>query len=294
MTVKRKTPSVRLKNIFKWILFAFLVIIPLSIYFPWKHQNKISTNNTLTKVLQNMPFIPSPTPYQFPYKNPVIPKNQSYRIVVIGDSMTEWLGLNANDLRLKLIKYYPNSEFVTYNYGYSGTNVLTLPDRLIQRTTNRETQNNPILDQDVDLIIIESFGYNPLSEYSLEEGLKKQNEVLEKSVRLILSRRPNTSLAFMTPIAPDPINYARGSRDLSQEVRKYWVVERVAYIRNHQKFAESLGIPVIDVYSLSLTKNGTVNRVYISEDNIHPSKAGVELISQAIADYIYNNKIFPE
>ncbi len=236
----------------------------------------------------------TPTPYQFPYIPPMITKNQSYRIVIVGDSMVEWLGLNANVLRLNLKKYYPDSEFVTYNYGYSATNVLTLPDRLTMVTKNRETQNNPVLDQDVELIIIESFGYNPLSEYSLEDGLKKQNEILEESVRLILAKRPKTALAFMTPIAIDPINFAKGSYDLSPDQRKQWVTERIAYIDNHRKFAKEKGIPVIDVYPISLMKSGLVNKTYVSDDHIHPSQKGIGLMSKAIADYIFENKIFPE
>ena len=32
----------------------------------------------------------------------------------------------------------------------------------------------------------------------------------------------------------------------------------------------------------------------ISDDFIHPSKKGIELISQVIADYIFNNKVFPK
>jgi len=128
----------------------------------------------------------------------------------------------------------------------------------------------------------------------LEEGLKKQDEELERSVRLILSKKPNAALAFLTPIALDPVNFARGTINLSPEVRKAWVEERIAYINNHRKFAEEKGIPVIDVYKASLKPNGEVDRVYISDDFVHPSKAGIDLISKVIADYIFANKIFPE
>ena len=227
--------------------------------------------------------IPAPTPYQFPYKNPNIPKNRSYRIILVGDSIVNSLGINANLLREGLIKYYPDSEFVTYNYGYPSTNVLSLYQRL----------TDSILTQQFELIIIESFGNNPLSQFPLVEGLQKQNEELEKSVRAILLEKPNAALAFLTPIALDPINYAKGSRDLSPEIRKQWVEERLAYINNHKRFAEEKGIPIIDVFKASLKPNGEVDRSYISNDFIHPSKKGVELISQTIADYIFTKKIFP-
>lgn len=237
---------------------------------------------------------PSPTPYQFPYKNPVIPKNRSYRIIIVGDSIVHSLGINANVLREDLIKYYPDSEFVTYNYGYPSTNVLSLYQRLTENTVDMGVGFQTILTMDFELIIIESFGYNPLSNYTLADGLKMQNDELEISVAAILSRKPNAALAFMTPIALDEDNYARGSRDLSVEMRTRWVKERTAYIDNHRKFAEERGIPVIDVYRASLKPNRLVDPKYISSDYIHPSTKGIALISKTIADYIWSNKIFPQ
>jgi lysophospholipase L1-like esterase len=271
----------------KWvvrIMILLLIFMVAVIYLHYSPKTKNLTKNIL----------PVPTPYQFPYKNPIIPKNRSYRIVIVGDSVVYTLGLNANVLRLDLIHDYPDSEFVTYNYGYPSTNILSLYKRLSERTINNGTENEAILKQGFDLIIIESFGYNPPSEYPLSEGLKKQDEELEKSVRLILSEKPNAALAFLTPIAPDPVNFARGSRDLSPDVRKSWVEERIAYINNHKRFADEKGIPVIDVYRASLKPNGEVDRSFISDDSIHPSKKGIELISKTIADYIFNNTIFPK
>jgi len=267
-------------------LILILILIIGGIYFLYSSKSKVLTKNILPA--------PIPTQYQFPYKNPIIPKGQSYRIIIVGDSIVNSLGLNANVLREDLIKYYPDSEFVTYNYGYPSTNILTLYQRLTQITNDGIKDNPAILTQQFELIIIESFGNNPLSQFSLAEGLQKQNDELERSVNAILAQKPNAALAFLTPIALDQINYARGSRDLSPAVRREWVAERVAYIDNHRKFAQKLGIPVIDVYKASLKPDGTVDRSYISDDFIHPSKKGIELISQTIADYIFNNKVFPK
>jgi lysophospholipase L1-like esterase len=272
------------KNGFIQIVMLLIIFVLVAIFFISSPKVK-----NITSLV-----IPSPTPYQFPYKNPSISKNRSYRIVIVGDSIVATLGLNANTLREDLIKLYPDSEFVTYNYGYPSTSVLGLYERLTETTNNKGTENVAALKQGFELIIIESFGYNPLSEYPLSEGLKKQNEKLEKSVMAILEKKPNVALAFLTPIALDPVNYARGTINLSPEVRKQWVAERVAYIDNHRKFAEDKGIPVIDVYKASLKPSGEVDRTYISDDFVHPSKKGIELISQSIADYIFTNKIFPQ
>ncbi len=266
------------------ILILLLILIIGGVYFFYSSKPK--------NIIQMV--IPTATPYQFPYKNPSIPKDRSYRIIVVGDSIVASLGPNANILREDLIKYYPDSEFVTYNYGYPATSILSLYPRLTETTKNGAEQNIAILKQGFELIVLESFGNNPLSQFPLAEGLQKQNEELEKSVRAILSEKPNIAIAFMTPIALDPVNYARGTVALSPEVRKQWVAERVAYIDNHKKFAEEKGIPIIDVYKASLKPDGEVDRTYISDDFVHPSKKGIELISKTIADYIFNNKIFPQ
>ncbi len=249
--------------------------------------------------LQDIPQInelvqSTPSPYQFPYKNPTIAKNQSYRIVIVGDSIVASLGPNANTLRLELIKRYPDSEFVTYNYGYPALNITTLLDRLTETTKNATEENQSILSQGFELIIIESFGYNPMSDLPLSVGLAKQTQILEESTQLILQQKPNAALAFMTPIAMSKTDFAKGTYDLNQETRTQWINERIAYIENHKKFAEERGIPVIDVYKASLKADGNVDRKYIGTDHIHPSKQGIDLISEVIANYIFDNQIFPK
>ena len=230
----------------------------------------------------------------YPYKIPSIPNKRSYLTLLVGDSMTQLLGENAPKLRERLLELYPGHEFVNYNYGFGATNLLSLEERLNRETSFLGTSYPSILSQDVDLIIIESFGYNPLSEFSMTDGLKKQEELLDKAVRAIIKARPGTAIVFMTPIAPSREHYAKGTYDLQPEMRAKWVDERIQYINNHAKFAKERNIPVIDVYTKSLDANGEASLVYISDDFIHPSAAGVAFTAQTIAGFIYENKIFPE
>lgn len=236
---------------------------------------------------------PTPTPYAYPYIQPAIAKNRSYRMVIVGDSIVQTLGANANGLREALIERYPQNEFVTYNYGFGATNVLSLVDRLTTRTTFDGAEYVPILKQGFELIIIESFGYNPLSELALEDGLAAQEAELERAVQLILTTKPGVALAFMTPPALGA-HFAAGTYDLSDEVRREWIDERLAYIANHKQFAQARGIPIIDVFAASLGTDGQVRPEYVSADNIHPSKAGVALMETEIADYILENSVFPK
>ncbi len=145
------------------LFFIFIVgiVLALLIFGPKKISDDIS----------NLTY-PTATPFApFPYNRPTITKKQSYLTYLVGDSNIEALGVNANDLRLKLLAHYPNNEFVNYNYGFGSTNILTLPARLTTETTYKNSTFPPILKQGFDLIIIESFAYTPLSEYSLTEGL---------------------------------------------------------------------------------------------------------------------------
>src|SRR5258708_37660278 len=103
--------------------------------------------------------------------------------------MTAALGANANQLRLDLISYYPTHEFVNYNYGFGSTNILSLPDRLNIGSTYLGATYAPILNQGFDLIIIESFAYNPLSEFSIVEGLKMHDEILDQVVKDIIKKK---------------------------------------------------------------------------------------------------------
>jgi len=275
------------------LLFVGLItIIGIGVVVFYSLKNTPSGQSSISKLVTAN--TPTPTAYQFPYTDPVIPKTRSYRTIIVGDSIIRTLGPNANQLRDNLIEYYPDSEFVNYNYGYGSTNVLSLPERLHEDTTYIGETKTAILKQGFELIIIESFAFNPLSEFPLEEGLAKQTEVLEESVMEILREKPSSAIAFMTPIAPSVGDFGRGVVDLSDEQRGYWANERIAYIENHRKFAEAKGIPVIDVYKSSLMEDGLVDKKYVSNDFIHPSDEGIKLMSREIADYIFENKIFPE
>lgn len=215
-----------------------------------------------------------------------------YLIILVGDSMTEYMG-NSDELRVFLNEYYPDKSLDIYNYGFGSTNILSLPDRLTNWTEHgREFQ--PILDIDFDLIIIESFGHNPLSEYSLDDGLKKQTEILDKVVELIKNDKPEANIVFLATISPNKKVYAARLVDLSPEARAAWVDERIAYIKNYIEYAKSHNIPLINVFEKSKGFDGDGNLKYINDhDYIHPSPEGIIFISREIADYIYENNLLP-
>ncbi len=204
--------------------------------------------------------------------------------------MTEALG-SGETITPVLKKYYPKKEIHILNYGIGSTSVLTLPKRL-KETQSRGNELLPaILSKDFDVILIESFGNNPLSNYSLQEGFKKQTEVLDESVRLIRQQKPKAKIIFVATIAPSKQRYGEGIINLTPEERKKWADERIAYIKNHMEYAKAHNIPLIDIFDKSLV-NGDGNIDLVNNvDFIHPSNTGLIFIGKEIGEFIFSQRI---
>lgn len=229
------------------------------------------------------------------YEPPQIATNSAYTIIFVGDSMTDALGPNFDALRPLLANHYPNKVFGLFNYGYGSTNILSVEERLNRDTTYLDTTNYAILSREFDIIIIESFGHNPLSQYPLEEGLKIQTETLDHLVAQIVDAKPKSVVVFLATIAPSQSHYAKKSVDLTPEKRRDWANERRFYIENHINYAKKHNIPLINTYEKSLDKNGLALLKYINPDDyIHPSVEGIKLISREITDFFFKNNILPQ
>ncbi len=173
-----------------------------------------------------------------------------YTIVMLGDSMTETLG-NSTELKQYLANYYKGKTFEVLNYGFGATNILSAMDR-ITKETEHGRKFRAIDEIDYNLILIESFGENPLSQFPLDEGLRHQNEELDKIVNKLKETNPKGIIVFVATISPNKVIFAQNQVDLSPEKREEWVIERVAYIKNHIAYAKAHNIPVIDIFDKSL------------------------------------------
>lgn len=257
------------------VLTLFFILLIFSFKLLPEPKKELSTKPTLIDVQGKMKV-------KYP---------QYFTIVLVGDSMTEYLG-NSDELRAYLKEYYPGKSFEVLNYGFGSTNILSLQERLEQKTFHSR-EFRPITEIDFDLIIIESFGHNPLSEFALPEGLQKQTEALKKSVQIIKQENPQAKIIFLATLGPNKKVYAYRAVDLTDEKRAEWANERIAYIKNHIEFAKSNDISIINVFEKALDKDGDTNRDYISDtDYIHPSPKGIIFISHQIADFIFQNSIF--
>jgi len=270
---------------------AFFAFAALTVFLSLYRTSPTLTQNGPTTLAATPTPYPTPTPIDI-YSPPRIATASSYTVILVGDSMTDVLGENFDQLRKSLAKHYPEKVFGLFNYGYGSTSILSVEERLNQGTEYLGRTNQAILDRYFDVLIIESMGNNPLSEYPLDQGLKLQTEALNRIVSQVAFYHPSSVIVFLATIAPSQSHFGIGAVDLSPEQRNLWANERRFYTENHINFAKTHHFPLINVYEKSLNKNGSAILKYLnSNDYIHPSGAGIEFISKEIADFLFYNQI---
>lgn len=271
---------------------VFLVAITLYLF--------VTRDVILMDAKTHTPQLATPTPFIFITYTPApVEKKEVYKIAMIGDSMTAALGPHGGELSEYLNTLYKrgdetNQRILIDNYAIS-SNILAVGDQLNKKISVSEYTFGPLLADDYDVLLIESYGYNPLSQFGIDEGLMRQTKALDTLVTEILQKRPQTYIIFVATIAPNKSSYGQATQpDSTLEDRVNRAEERIRYITNHITYASKHNIPLINIYEKSLTSTGEGNKKYINPtDNIHPSFAGITLIKNEIADYIFTNTILP-
>lgn len=208
--------------------------------------------------------------------------------------MTDGLGPHPSQLSLIMNQRYPEKSFIIDNYSLGSRSVLMLSDLLSKPAVIDGKETEAAFDRQFDILVIESFGHNPLSQFPLEEGLQKQEEILDSVMQKIVAEHPETVIIFLATIAPSEKDYAKGTLDLPPELRIGYARERRAYIENFIAYAQDHGIPLVNVYAQSLNPDGSLKTQYVrSNDYIHPSQLGVDFIQDQLADFIITNNYLP-
>ena len=219
-------------------------------------------------------------------------KKNHYTIALLGDSMVDTLGPDFPALKDKLRALSPATSFTILNFGVGGTNI----DYGLERVTNSYTYlSNPVpsvVSQRPDIVVVESFGYNP---YSFDEGaIDKHWLAMAKVVDILKANIPGVKIVIAATIAPDAATFGDGAPGVAFAAQDKW--ERVdvikKYLDNAVKFAASQKLPLADAFHPSLDGDGNGKDVYINAgDHIHYSDAGRALVAQKIADTIVANKL---
>ena len=291
--METKSPRKISKIIVAFFIFLPFVLTGIGLYY-------LKNIDRYTKVIA-APQVPTPTaakdePFRT-YKPPKIATKDVYTIFLVGDSMTHALGPHGGKFNEFLTeRYKPHGKGILIdNYARSSTNILMLREAMTTETTYWDSTFQPLLSQKFDLILIESFGYNPLSQFPLEEGLKKHTEVLDETMKTLQRDHPEAGVLFVATIAPNREHYAeKVLPNLTAEERAKQAEERITYIQHHIDYAKSHNIPLINIYEKSLTETGEGDIKYINpDDSIHPSFEGIDFIGHELANFIYKNNILP-
>ncbi len=282
----------------KFFLYSFILFL-FAFAFSFFAMEKVLVASQAPTIVSPKALTPQPT-QELPFKTytaPVLPQKSEYTIVMVGDSMTYALGPHGDKFYEYVNeKYKPSKKgIVIENYAAGSTSILSIHKAMTTKTTYWEWTFEPLLSRKFDLILIESFGYNPLSQFSLDVGLKWQKETLDKTMKTLIKTHPEARIVFVATIAPSKAKYALPvNPSTTLEERTAMVNERETFIKSHIAYAKEHNIPVINIYEKSLTPAGDGNLAYINPtDYIHPSAVGVEFISQQLTDFIYNNEIIP-
>lgn len=213
-------------------------------------------------------------------------------IALLGDSMVDTLGPDIPNLKASLTSLYPSTEFTLLNYGVGGTNI----DYGLERLTNDYTYlGKPIpslVSVKPDLVVVESFGYNPLS-YN-EGALDHQWLTLDAIVKTLEEHLPQVKVVIAATIAPNADVFGDGAPNLSYT--PYEKQERVAliktYLENATRYAKSQHLPLADVYHPSLDSRGNGTITYINPgDHIHYSDSGRTFFAKILSDTIITNTL---
>ena len=227
---------------------------------------------------------PSPTPVTYQARK------KHYAVALLGDSMTDTLGPDVPHLKNKLSTLFPGTSFTMLNYGVGGTNIDYGIERLTSAYTYLGKQLPSLLSQSPDLVIVESFGYNP---YTFDTGaLEKHWLALASVVDTLKTGIPGVKIIIAATIAPNSKTFGDGAPGLSFSADDKWRRTQVIkqYLDSTVKFAKSQGLPLADLYHASLDKNGDGILSYINGgDHIHYSDSGRQLFAQKVADTIIAN-----
>jgi len=221
-------------------------------------------------------------------------KKRAVTITLVGDSMIDTLGPVGGNLAAKLNTTYPNSTFTVINHGVGAENI----DSGLKRLTNGYSYlglgRNSVVSEKPDIVVIESFGYNPYPEPDINTSLTKHWLQLAAMVDTVKRELPEAKIVIAATIAPNWDLFGDGAPFLSfsPEGKRTKVTEIKKYIENAIAFAKSQNLPLANAYNPTLMGDGNGRPEYINGgDHIHYSDSGRNLMASKIAEAITVNRL---
>lgn len=211
---------------------------------------------------------------------PIGGEGQIATIALIGDSMIQTLGDDVPSLNTALQKYYPRTKFNLLNFGRGATTLTFAKNHL-----------PTIISQQPDIIVLESFAYNNYG--NTQAGFDQHWQDLESIISTINQQSPHTQVVLAATIAPDPIRFANGVKDLNLtslgRLEKTTTIK--LYLENLIKLAKNKNLPLANAYHPSLVNNSANPDFIDPTDHIHPSATGANFFASILAKTIFDHHL---
>ena len=225
-----------------------------------------------------------------PTLTPKPTRKNVFTIAVLGDSMVDTLGPGVPHLKDRLSKLYPGIIFNILNYGVGAENIDSGISRLTNNYTYLGEAKSSLVSQHPDIVIVESFGYNPFVDPASE--LDRHWLAMAKIIDVLKDSMPGVKIVIAATIAPNATIFGDGVLNWNATEKSEKVVRVKSYLENAIKFAKSQGLPLANAYSPSLQADGNGKPGYINPgDHIHYSDAGRELFAEKVTSTIVSYKL---
>jgi hypothetical protein len=244
--------------------------------------------------MQHVDVIPTPTATPSTEKKIAtrVARKNSYVVSIIGDSMVDTLGPDGGGLDKKLHAIYPNATFTIKNHGVGATNIDYGLERLVNGYTYLGENRPSVISQKPDVLIIESFAYNP---YPFAEGAIGKHWIqLADMVKTVRSSLPNTKIVIAATITPNWDVFGDGAPfiNMSPQGKREKVETIKQYLDSTIAFAHGEGLPLADAHTPSMDATGNGKPGLINPgDHIHYSVEGREFMATILAATIRDNKL---
>jgi len=242
---------------------------------------------------RNSPLVTTETKEKDSSSNSSIIQNVSSKevtIAIYGDSMVDTMGTNLPYFKKALAQYYPQTNFTLLNYGIGAQNIEQGLTRFSQPYNYKDRNYSAPINSEAEIIIIESFAYNPMGEAGLDQQWLALSQMVDQA------RANGAKVMLLATIAPTKSQFGQGPGGIDWPQDTAWqhagLIGR--YLENAINLGRSLNLPVIDAYHASLLANGEGNLNYISShDHIHPSVSGHQFVANLVAQEIAQLDLIP-
>jgi hypothetical protein len=209
------------------------------------------------------------------------------RIILYGDSMTEYLHRPPRMLADALRDLNPGLDYELSNWAIGGTRAELVLYRLLYEFWHGRERMLPLSQSQPDVLVIESCAFNNANDK--HEGLDNFRHIWNQILAVCREQAPQARIVIYLTISSSPlVPEERANRLLFRALPEVFVNRhkwREIYQDVFEQWAGEVGVEIVNVREEVKRQEalGVPREHWISADGVHPNPAGVELISRWIA-----------